>query len=117
MSVSITTKTGKRSARRRQPYGWLGAGALTLGVGAALAGAGVAHADDAASAGSARSAEASHAAVNSQKAPHSAVRNRGAAVRTVGDGAAPARTANNRVVAKVHRTTIVEVRPADLMKR
>lgn len=31
---------------RRQPYGWLGAGALTLGVGVALAGAGAAHADD-----------------------------------------------------------------------
>jgi len=100
MSASTTTKTGKRSARRRrQPYGWLGAGALTLGVGAALAGAGVAHADDAASAGSARPAEASQAAVNSQKAPQAAVRNRGAAVRTVGEGAAPDRTANTRVVA------------------
>jgi len=39
----------KRSARRRrrtQPYSWLGVGALSLGVGAALAtGSGVAHAD------------------------------------------------------------------------
>ena len=103
MSAPITTTTGKRSARRRrQPYGWLGAGALTLGVGAALAGAGVAHADDAApagSAGSARSAEASQAAVNSQKASPAGVRNRGAAVRTVGEAAATARTANTRVVA------------------
>ena len=35
---------------RREPYRWLGAGAVTLGLGVALAsGAGVAHADDASS--------------------------------------------------------------------
>ncbi|MBU3707460.1 MAG: hypothetical protein FGM50_12400, partial [Mycobacterium sp.] len=44
---SKSTKTGTRKARRTlQPYAWLGAGALTLGVSAALAGgAGIAHAD------------------------------------------------------------------------
>jgi hypothetical protein len=41
-------KGAKRNASRsREPYSWLGAGALTLGVGAALAsGSGLAHADD-----------------------------------------------------------------------
>ena len=59
-SASTTTKTGKRSARRRrQPYAWLGASALTFGVGVALAGAGTAHADDAPSVDSTRSAKAS----------------------------------------------------------
>jgi hypothetical protein len=39
---------GRHQVRRRQPYGWLGAGAVTLGLGAALAsGSGVAHADSA----------------------------------------------------------------------
>jgi len=38
--------TGRRHGRHREPYSWLGAGAVTLGVGAALAvGSGVAHAD------------------------------------------------------------------------
>jgi hypothetical protein len=78
MSAPITTKTGKRSARRRRlPYAWLGAGAgagaSTLGAGVALAGAGTAHADDAGPADSASSEEASSAAVKS----------RGANVRTV----------------------------------
>ena len=76
MSAPITTKTGKRSARRRRlPYAWLGAGAgaSALGVGVALAGAGTAHADDAGPADSAGSVEASSAAVKS----------RGANVRTV----------------------------------
>jgi len=76
MSAPITTKTGKRSARRRRlPYAWLGAGAgaSALGVGVALAGAGTAHADDAGPADSASSEEASSAAVKS----------RGANVRTV----------------------------------
>ncbi|MCV7344595.1 Calx-beta domain-containing protein [Mycolicibacterium rhodesiae] len=41
-------KRGSRRGRRRQPYGWLGVGALSLGVGAALTtGSGLAHADTA----------------------------------------------------------------------
>ncbi len=40
------TKRGARHRRRKQPYSWLGVGALSLGVGAALAtGSGIAHAD------------------------------------------------------------------------
>jgi len=43
----MANKSGaQRNAARRQPYGWLGAGAIALGVGVALAGAGAAHADD-----------------------------------------------------------------------
>ena len=52
-SNARTTRSGKRpkgahraKACHREPYGWLGAGALTLGMGAALAsGSGIAHAD------------------------------------------------------------------------
>ncbi len=53
---------GKHRAKRRrlQPYAWLGAGAVTLGVGAALAGGtAVAYADTGSSGGSAKSASAS----------------------------------------------------------
>lgn len=53
---------GKHRAPRRrlQPYAWLGAGAVTLGVGAALAGGtAVAYADTGSSGGSAKSASAS----------------------------------------------------------
>ncbi len=58
-SELATTKarTGKKTDRRRQPYAWLGAGALTLGVGVALAGAGAAHADDSATTSSAAAAK------------------------------------------------------------
>ena len=43
----MANKSGaQRNMPRRQPYGWLGASAVALGVGVALAGAGTAHADD-----------------------------------------------------------------------
>ena len=45
MFKGAVQRRGRRGIRRRQPYAWLGAGAL--GVGLALAGAGAAHADDA----------------------------------------------------------------------
>ncbi len=49
----------KQSQRRIEPYSWLGAGAVALGVGAALAsGSGVAHADDGASGGGTSSPKA-----------------------------------------------------------
>ena len=98
VSVAGSVKTGRRSAgRRRQPYAWLGAGALTLGVGVALAGAGTAHADDGPSVDSAGSAKAS--APTTAAAPRGAVRTPGNAARGVGDRSATARTANKRVVA------------------
>jgi len=68
---------------KRVGYGWLGAGALTVGLGAALAsGSGVAHADapDSGSATSARS-------ISSPQAP-ATTRSRRAAKRTVSPGAA-----------------------------
>ena len=64
-------KRGKGSAQRKggvhrvqprhlEPYAWLGAGAITLGIGTALAsGSGVAHADDTTSAGSASASSTS----------------------------------------------------------
>lgn len=48
-SPSTRNKSGKyhTQTRQREPYRWLGAGALTLGIGASLiAGSGLAHADD-----------------------------------------------------------------------
>ena len=69
-SESTTIKAGKRSSRRRhQPYAWLGASALTLGVGVALAGAGTAHADDSPSVDSARSAKSSAASAPASRGP------------------------------------------------
>lgn len=59
---STNRRGGKHRATRRrlQPYAWLGAGAVTLGVGAALAGGtAVAYADTGSSGGSAKSASAS----------------------------------------------------------
>lgn len=62
--ITVGKRGGKgrtrQSRRNLQPYGWLGAGALTLGVGAALAtGTAVAHADTDDSAGSAGRASVS----------------------------------------------------------
>lgn len=56
---------GQRNTHRKQPYAWLGAGAL--GVGLALAGAGTAHADDSVN------DTASTAAASSTRAPGNAV--------------------------------------------
>ena len=70
VSVTGSVKAGRRSARRRrQPYAWLGASALTLGVGVALAGAGTAHADDSPSADSARSANGSTSSAPASRGP------------------------------------------------
>lgn len=50
----------RRGKRNREPYAWLGAGALTVGFGAAaLTGAGIAQADDGSSGGSSSSASSS----------------------------------------------------------
>ncbi len=72
--------------RARLRFGWLGAGALTVGIGAALAGgSGIAHADIADSAGgdSARSAES--------RQTTTAARVRGVATPAARTGGAPAR--------------------------
>jgi hypothetical protein len=65
-----TTGTGVHRAkrgRRIEPYSWLGAGALTLGVGAALAGgSGIAHADEGASAKSPSASSPSGVAAQGQ---------------------------------------------------
>ena len=60
----VNRSRGQRNTRRRQPYAWLGAGAL--GVGLALAGAGTAHADDSVN------DTASTAAASSTRAPGNA---------------------------------------------
>lgn len=54
----------QRNTSRHRPYGWLGAGALTLGVGVALAGAGAAHADDTSTTAATSSARTSAAAAS-----------------------------------------------------
>ena len=73
----------RRNASRRQPYAWLGASAV--GVGLALAGAGTAHADDTSAAAETSSARVSSSAAaapgGSAAAPRSV-----AAVRTAGPG-------------------------------
>ena len=95
---------GQRNTRRRQPYAWLGAGAL--GVGLALAGAGTAHADDGvtdtastAAASSARASGNSAAGAAATSTPRSpAATSRSAGPRqSVNDGAGKrALTAANR---------------------
>ena len=63
----MANKSGaQRNTARRQPYGWLGAGAVAFGIGVALAGAGTAHADDSVS------DAASTAAASSARAPGNA---------------------------------------------
>ncbi len=97
---------GQRHTRRRQPYAWLGAGAL--GVGLALAGAGAAHADDGvnetastAAASSARASGNAAAGAAAKSTPRSpAATSRSAGPRqSVNDGAGKrAPTAANRSI-------------------
>ena len=95
--------------RRIQPYAWLGAGALTLGLGAAMAsGTAVAHADDGSDAGTktvshSQSSNASHASraakssssssAASGSAARKAQKNSAAATAQGADTTAPAATA------------------------
>ena len=78
----------QRNTSRRQPYAWLGAGAL--GVGLALAGAGTAHADDASA-----NDTASTAAASSTRAPGNAAAG-AAATSTPRSPVATSRTAGPR---------------------
>jgi YVTN family beta-propeller protein len=85
--VTGLVKAGRRSARRRrQPYAWLGASALTLGVGVALAGAGTAHADDSPAVDSARSANGSTSSAPASRGP----------ARRAGDSAVAGSSAGQR---------------------
>ena len=90
----LNSSRAQRNTRRRQPYAWLGAGAL--GVGLALAGAGTAHADDGvnetastAAASSARASGNSAAGAAATSTPRSpAATSRSAGPRqSVNDGA------------------------------
>ena len=100
----VNSSRAQRNTRRRQPYAWLGAGAL--GVGLALAGAGTAHADDGvnetastAAASSARASGNSAAGAAATSTPRSpAATSRSAGPRqSVNDGAGKrAPTAANR---------------------
>ena len=103
VSVTGSVKAGRRSARRRrQPYAWLGASALTLGVGVALAGAGTAHADDSPSVDSARSAKGSASSAPASRGP---VRRAGdsAADSTPGDGSSSSATSAARSAGSASR--------------
>jgi hypothetical protein len=95
----------QRNTSRRQPYAWLGAGAL--GVGLALAGAGTAHADDsvnetasaAATASSARAsgnAAAGAAAKSTPRSPAATSRSAGPRQSVNDDAGKRASTAANR---------------------
>ena len=100
----VNSSRAQRNTSRRQPYAWLGAGAL--GVGLALAGAGTAHADDGvnetastAAASSARASGNSAAGAAAKSTPRSpAATSRSAGPRqSVNDGAGKrAPTAANR---------------------
>ena len=90
VSVIGSVKAGRRSARRRrQPYAWLGASALTLGVGVALVGVGTAHADDSPSADSAMSAKGSTSSAPASRGP----------ARRAGDSAVTGSSAVQRAAA------------------
>jgi len=83
----VKTSGAQRNTSRRQPYAWLGAGAL--GVGLALAGAGTAHADDSVN------DTASTAAASSTRAPGNAAAG-AAAKSTPRSPVATSRTAGTR---------------------
>lgn len=72
--TSAATKGSRRVDRqsRIEPYAWLGAGAVTLGIGAALVGgAGVAHAEDGADGGSPSTSTSSSTSESSRSTQHS----------------------------------------------
>ena len=100
--------------RRREPYAWLGAGALALGMGCALAsGSGIAHADEQASPGS--SAEA--AAPKATRSPGAASPARtalrtGSSSRGSSSTAAAANARRPASAAAVPRTGRASVAPA-----
>jgi len=82
----------QRNTSRRQPYAWLGAGAL--GVGLALAGAGTANADDTSAATETSSARVSASAAAAPGA-RAATSKSTAAVRTAAPGRSPAATSRS----------------------
>jgi hypothetical protein len=82
----------QRNTSRRQPYAWLGAGAL--GVGLALAGAGTAHADDTSAATETPSARVSASAAAAPGA-RAATSKSTAAVRPAAPGRSPAATSRS----------------------
>ena len=88
-SQRTTKGTPRKGSRRRQPYAWLGAGALTLGVGAALAGAGVASADSTPSDGSAASPSVAGPSAGRAASPVSAGNPVSAARASRGEGRRP----------------------------
>lgn len=107
---------GRRAKGRLQPYAWLGAGAVTLGMGAAMAsGMAVAHADDSsgapskgvshsqnAGAGSGPSSKAGRAAKHAGPGAAAGAAKRSSAAQTssssdTADGVAPATAAVNRL--------------------
>ena len=82
----------QRNTCSRQPYAWLGAGAL--GVGLALAGAGTAHADEASAAAETPSTRISASAAAAPGASAATSRST-AAVRTAAPGRSPAATSRS----------------------
>ena len=88
----VNSSRGQRNTRSRQPYAWLGAGAL--GVGLALAGAGTAHADEASAATETSSARVSASAAAAPGGTTATSRST-AAVRTAAPGRSPAATSRS----------------------
>lgn len=119
----------RRKGRRIQPYAWLGAGAVTLGLGAAMAsGAAIAHADGGSDIGNSRvsnsqnsgaSSKASRPAKHSAQAgaasgsaARKAQKNSGSDTAEAGDTTAPAATAVSNTAATSTRSNKSAVRAA-----
>ena len=116
-SDNVRQTYGPRRRARRQPYGWLGAGALTLGMGAALASGAVAHADTGDTSGRVTTHKAADKSAQQAKATRPAAATARGVVRSGPARAAPAAaaTTTSPAAGASDRTSLpAALRPAEV---